>query len=221
MRGPFDGGVTLNEGIALQWSWYCYNDYKGPASPTEPVYQAVSEDEVLWEYNNTSKRHVNGRWIGSWKNTEYLSATITHNAGISIGGEIDIPNAFNRGVNFRVSQEEPTKIHEDVVSFSQDWSVVVEPSQHLRLVRKKTTMSGTQEFQVPYGLASTPEDRIATNGRPWDEYSILPYSLNATLNAPSKVMLVTCILRKKEYVHVIQDIAADDIIRKNIYSMGV
>ncbi|KAL4260523.1 hypothetical protein AB1N83_007189 [Pleurotus pulmonarius] len=99
MRGPFDGGVALNEGIALQWScvhpssrlsfsqhahsssirWYCYNDYKGPASPTEPVYQTVSKDEVLWEYNNTSKRHVKGRWTGSWKNTEYLSATITHN----------------------------------------------------------------------------------------------------------------------------------------------
>ncbi|KAF4580516.1 hypothetical protein EYR38_003114 [Pleurotus pulmonarius] len=141
---------------------------------------------------------------GPEADTEYLSATITHNAGISIGGEIDIPNAFNRGVNLRVSQEEPTKFHEDAVSLSHDWSVIVEPGQHLRLVRKKTTMSGTQEFEVPYGLANTPEDRIATNERP----------LSATLNAPSKVMLITCILRKEEYVYVLQDIAADDIVRK-------
>ncbi|KDQ27254.1 flammutoxin-like protein [Pleurotus ostreatus PC15] len=212
MRGPLDGGVALNEGIALQWAWYCYNDFKGPAAPKEPVYRTVSADEVLWEYNNTTKDHVKGKWSGSWKSTEHISATITRNAGIRISGGFDVPNAFDRGVDFRLSQDEQTKVHEDVVNFSHDWSVVVEPGQHLRLIRKKTTMSGTQEFQVPYGLANTPEDRIATNGRPWNEYLILPYSLNATCDTPSKVMLITCILRKEEYVHVLQDIAANDVV---------
>ncbi|KAI0748668.1 hypothetical protein C8Q80DRAFT_1121036 [Daedaleopsis nitida] len=181
------GDMALNEGIALQYDWFCYNALKGDLRKDSPVFQLSPQGQtVVWEYDNSANdQPFEDQWTEKWTNQTSVSLDVKTSASITLKESFSIEGICDTelGLTFSTESNESTQTKTSY-ELAHVFTITVNPHEIVKLVRTQTIRHGTQVCYQDYGLDES-QNLIGTKGKKWNGHWYWAWSLNDELNHPT------------------------------------
>jgi len=195
------GDLSLNDGIAAEYQWWCYNATIGEPTRVGNSVDSVNETETVWSYDNSANlQPFTTTWTESWKSESSATLSITNRASLTLGQSITIPGVGGSEFSISISTEATSgetrlQTHE----LTNSWELTVGPGEKLSVERTQTTTTGRSQYNLAYGVNDA--GLLGTKGRTWNGHYYWGMNVNWLLNYPRGIMTLEGYSRKNSYAH--------------------
>ncbi|KAK0211361.1 cytolysin [Desarmillaria ectypa] len=195
------GDMALNEGFALDWSWYCYNVTKGDPYEVGHSVDTATKSTTVWSYDNThNSKPYTTTWTESWSTTETASLSVTRSSTISLEWSVTIGSVAGSSFSFSATNEtSKTQTKESTHTLENVWEITVGAGETLTILRTQLTTSGKSVYNLRYGLNDG--GLIATKGKSYNGHYYWGFSANYYLNSPSGTIAFDGLSQSSSYSH--------------------
>ncbi|EJC99840.1 TEER-decreasing protein [Fomitiporia mediterranea MF3/22] len=189
--------LFLNNGIASQYQWWCYNVAKGSPSVKGHNTNSVNKDDTVWSYSNSqNSQPFKTTWSEKWTESTSATLSVTNSASISLSQSIEIPEVGGSEFSISVSTEDnKSQTKENSHELSNTWDITVGPHEKVSVKRTITTTTGTAEYGQQYGV----EGSLGTKGDKYQDHYYWDRDVNSLLGAPTGTMTLQGVYTTTSY----------------------
>nr|AAP38175.1 Zb protein [Hericium erinaceus] len=195
------GDLSLNNGVAAEYQWWCYNSTRGDPIPSGTIPDTIRTTETVWSYDNSQNlQPFTTSWTESWTESSSATLSITNHASLQLSQSITIPGVGGSSFEISISTESTdSKTKSKEHTLTNTWDLTVGPREIVSIERTETKTTGTTMYAVPYG--TTDESMLGTKGKKWNDHYYWGMYVNPLLNYPTGRMELQGYSEKTSFTH--------------------
>jgi len=189
--------LHLNDWMADQYGWYCYNVIKGQATKagSRPINAEQTVVRHTWDNTHNSKPQKE-EWTEKTTRTYTASLTTTVSASIKLESSITVPGVGGGSVSLTVGTEsKKDDKYEEKHEVTRKFEIEVGPYEKLELRRTQTDLGAIDTYRVPYGANGL----IGTQGEKYNDHYYWAYSFNGNFGDPTSYIELSGSSKETDY----------------------
>ncbi|KAK2462618.1 hypothetical protein APHAL10511_005351 [Amanita phalloides] len=189
--------LHLNDWMADQYGWYCYNYIKGQAVKTgsRPINARQTVVRHVWD-NTQNSQPQKEKWTETTTRTYTATLTTTVSATIQLESSITVPGVGGGSVSLTVGTESKKEDkYEEKHEVKREFEIRVGPYEKLELKRTQTDLGAIDTYRVPYGA----KGKIGTQGEKYDDHYYWGYSFSDTFGDPTSYIELSGTSKETDY----------------------
>ncbi|KAK2463356.1 hypothetical protein APHAL10511_004667 [Amanita phalloides] len=209
-----EGHLHLNDWMADQYGWYCYNVVKGQAVKAGSVPINIQQTDVRHVWDNThNSQPQKEKWTETMTRTYTASLTTTVSASIKLESSITVPGVGGGSVSLTVGTESKKEDkYEEKHEIKREFEIEVGPYEKLELRRTQTDLGAIATYRVPYGANGL----IGTQGEKYNGHYYWAYSFNGTFGDPTSYIELNGSSKETDYTFTLVRTGGKGVTQSNV-----